>query len=123
MPLPDHPLPIRITGRFLFLSYFICGPGFAIADFYTGIFSERFGYPSVFIYLIGLTQFACSIALFSRRTAAWSLAVLTVICIGAIASHLMINSPLTALPALGYACLQIWYWYHIRHNSDEKQRS
>lgn len=87
----------RVAGWFLFLSYVVGSPVFAIVEAKTGLFSERFSYSSEFWYLVSATQFICSLALFTRALAPWSAMVLTFITAGAIFSHLKIDSAITAL--------------------------
>ena len=99
----------RIVGWFLVLSYAIGSPVFAIIEARTGLLSQRFDYSPEFLYLVSGIQFICSLVLFLRSVAPWSAFVLTVLTVGAIASHLRIDSPVTALPALAYTALQIWY--------------
>jgi len=103
-----------VAGWFLLLSYAIGSPAFAIVEAKTGIFSERFSYPSVFLYFISATQFVCALALFVRVIAPWSTAILSVITLGAVFSHLRIDSAITALPALLYTVIQIWYGNRVR---------
>jgi hypothetical protein len=98
-----------IAGWFLFLSYVIGALAFAIFEARTGLMSERFDYPPEFLYFISGAQFVCSLALFSRAFAPWSIAVLSVLSVGAVVSHIRIDSPVTALPALVYTAVQIWY--------------
>lgn len=110
----------RIVGWFLVLSYAIGSPAFAIVEARTGLFSQRFGYSPEFLYLVSGIQFVCSFVLFVRSVAPWSAFVLTVLTVGAIVSHLRINSPVTALPALVYTALQIWYGFRMyRQNRDQ----
>jgi hypothetical protein len=97
------------TGWFLFLSYAIGSPVFAIVEAMTGLFSARFNYPPEFLYLVSGAQFVCSLVLFMRPLAPWSVMVLTIITLGAVISHLRIDSAVTALPALMYTVIQIWY--------------
>jgi len=99
----------RVAGWFLFLSYAIGSPIFAIVESKTGVFSERFNYPPEFLYLVSAVQFICALVLFRRALAPWSAVILTVFTVGAVISHLKINSPVTALPALMYTAVQIWY--------------
>lgn len=103
----------QICGWFLMLSYLIGSPVFAITEARTGIFSERFGYSSEFLYLVSGTQVVCALVLFVRLLAPWSSAILTVLTSGAVVTHLRIDSPITALPALGYSLLQIWYGIRV----------
>jgi len=77
------------------------------------MFSDRFGYSSEFLYLVSATQLVCASVLFVRSLVPWSSAILAALAIGAVASHVRIHSPLTALPALGYTALQIWYGIRV----------
>jgi len=102
-----------IAGWFLFLSYAIGSPAFAIVEAKTGLFSERFEYSPEFLYFVSGVQFVCSVVLFVRSVAPWSVMVLTALTVGAVVSHLRINSPITALPALAYTAVQIWYGFRL----------
>jgi len=109
-----------IAGWFLTLSYAVGAPLYAIIEAKTGIFSERFDYSPAFLYFVAGTQFVCSLVLFVRFLAPWSIAVLTVLALGAVASHFRIDSPVTALPALGYTVIQIWFGIRVhRQNQDQ----
>ena len=99
----------RIAGWFLFLSYAIGSPIFAIVEAKTAAFSERFNYPPEFLYFVSGVQFICALVLFRRAIAPWSTVILTVLSLGAVASHIRINSAATALPALIYTAIQVWY--------------
>jgi hypothetical protein len=99
----------RVAGWFLFLSYAVGSPIFAIVEAKTGVFSERFNYSPGFLYLVSGVQFICSLVLFRRALAHWSIAILTVFTVGAIYSHLKIDSAATAVPALVYTVIQVWY--------------
>jgi hypothetical protein len=99
----------RVAGWFLFLSYAVGSPIFAIVEAQSGVFSERFHYPSEFLYLVSGVQFICALVLFRRALAPWSTLILTVLALGAVYSHIRINSAATALPALLYAAIQVWY--------------
>lgn len=110
-----------VAGWFLTLSYAIGSPAYAIVEARTGLFSERFDYPPEFLYLVAGTQFACALVLFTRFWAPWSSAVLTVLALGAAASHFRIGSPLTSLPAFAYIVIQIWYGSRVyRQNRAHK---
>jgi hypothetical protein len=85
------------------------------------MFSERFGYSSEFLYLVSGTQVMCAFALFVRPLAPWSSVILAVLACGAVVSHLRIDSPLTALPALGYTLLQIWYGIRVYRSNSGQQ--
>jgi hypothetical protein len=99
----------RVAGWFLFVSYAIGSPLFAMVEAKTGAFSERFDYPPEFLYLVSGVQFICALVLFRRALAPWSTVILTVLSLGAVVSHLRINSVATALPALIYTAIQAWY--------------
>jgi hypothetical protein len=109
---PDDKWP-AIAFWFLFLSYVVGSPAFAIVEARTGIFSERFEYPAEFLYLVSGMQVVCALALFVRSIAPWSIVVLTVISLGAVFSHFRIDSPVTSLPAVAYTVIQIWYWLFL----------
>jgi len=98
-----------IVGWFLVLSYAIGSPAFAIVEARSGLFSQRFDYSPEFLYLVSGVQFVCSLVLFNRSVAPWSAIVLTALSLGAVVSHIRIDSPVTALPALVYTAIQIWY--------------
>lgn len=102
-----------VTFWFLVLSYVIGSPAFAIIEARSGIFSEKFDYPAVFLYLVSAAQLVCALTLFWRRIARWGLVVLTVISLGAVASHFRIDSPVTSLPAVAYTVVQAWYWFYL----------
>lgn len=108
----------RFVGLFLVIAYGIGSPVFALVEFRSGLFSQRFDYSPEFLYLVSGAQFICALLLFSRRFALWSLALLTVLSLGAIYSHFRIHSPLTALPSLVFTALQIWYGYLIFRNRE-----
>jgi len=110
----------RSAGWFLFLSYAIGSPVFAIMEARTGLFSARFDYPPEFLYLVSAVQFVCALTLFARAIAPWSVAVLTILTVGAVVSHFRIDSPITALPALGYTAIQIWYGFRVYRQHREK---
>lgn len=108
-----------VAGWFLLLSYFAGSPVFAFIEAKTGLFSERFNYPSEFLYLVSGIQFICSLVLFVRALAPWSALVLTVITVGAVLSHLRIDSAITALPALAYSAIQIWYGIRVNRSKQD----
>ena len=109
-----------VAGWFLLVSYAVGSPAFAIVEARTGLFSERFNYPPEFLYLVAAAQFVCSFVLFARALAPWSALALTVLSVGAVFSHLRINSVITALPALMYTAIQVWYGLRMyRQHRDE----
>lgn len=98
---------------FLIVSYAVGSPLFALAEFRTGIFSARFDYSPEFLYLTSGVQFLCALMLLQRRFVPWCILVLTVLAVGAVYSHFRIDSPLTALPALAYVAIQVWYGLRV----------
>jgi len=109
----------RVARWFLVLSYGVGSPLFALAEFRTGMFSERFDFPPEFLYLTSGVQFLAALMLFQRRFVPWSIVVLTVLSVGAIYSHFRIDSPLTALPALAYTAIQVWYGFRVYRNAGD----
>jgi len=102
---------------FLVIAYGVGSPAFGIAEAMTGLFSDRFNYPSEFLYLVSALQFSCAVLLLLGRFRILSLAILTVMSLGAIYSHFRIGSPLTALPSLVFTGIQISYALHVyRHD-------
>lgn len=98
---------------FLLISYTAGSAAFAIGEAMTGIFSERFDYPPEFLYLVAGMQIICALLLRVRAAALWSIAVLTILAIGAAYSHFRIGSPMTSIPALAYIAIQAWYGLRI----------
>lgn len=103
---------LRIAAGFLSISYGIGAPLTAYAELTGHVLSQRFGYPSEFIYVICAVQLVCAIGILVRRLAPWAAGAFTVITLGAIASHFRIGSPTTAIPALVYTVIQIWYGWN-----------
>jgi len=110
----------RVAGWFLFVSYAFGSPVFAVLEAKTGVFSARFNYPPELLYLVSGVQFICALVLFRRALAPWSIVILTILSLGAVVSHLKINSVATALPALLYTVIQVWYGIQVyRQHRDE----
>ena len=61
-------------------------------------------------------QVLCSIGVLVRPFALWAAAALTVTTVGAIASHLRIGSPTTAVTAVIYTAIQVWFGLRSRRN-------
>jgi len=108
-------LTIRIITIFLSLSYGIGAPFTMFLEYSDHLLSQRFGYYSLFIYLICIVQFLCAIGILIRPYTRRSAYILSIITLGAIYSHFQIESPVTAIPALIYTVLQIWVG--LKHNS------
>jgi hypothetical protein len=68
----------------------------------------------VLIYLVCIVQVVCAASVLVRRLAPWAAAALTVTTLGAVASHVRIGSPMTALPALIYTAVQLWFGFRTR---------
>ncbi len=99
---------VRIIIIFLALTYAIGAPFTMFLEYRDQLLSQRFEYSSLFIYSICIIQFLCAIGIIIRPFTRWSAIILTVITLGAIYSHLQIESPATAIPALLYTVLQVW---------------
>ena len=104
-----HRLWTRIAAGFLALSYAIGGPFTAVIEYRSQTLSQRFDLPQELIYLTCVVQLVCSIGVLVRPVAPWAAAALTVVALGAIGSHLRIGQPVTALTAVVYTAVQIWF--------------
>ncbi len=105
---------VRVAAGFLAVSYAVGGPWTAILEHRSQTFSQKFSYPPELIYLTCAVQLVCAAGVLVRSLAPWAAAALTAITLGAIASHLRIDSPLTALPAVFYSVVQIWFGLRSR---------
>jgi len=105
---------VRVAAGFLALSYAIGAPLTAYIEYTGHVLSVRFGLPPALVYLTCAVQLLASIGVLVRSLAPWAAAALTVITVGAIASHLKIGSPLTALPAVVYTVIQVWFGLRSR---------
>ena len=99
---------LRIAAWLVTISYGVAAPVTAFAEFRAATLSQRFGYPPEFIYLVCAVQLACVAGFFMASLAPWAAAGLTVITLGAVASHVVIGSPVAAIPALVYTVVQVW---------------
>jgi len=99
---------VRVVVWVVAISYMIGAPVAVYLELHGHTLSERFDLPAGLIYFTSAIQFVCSIVLLLPRFTILSSALLTLIALGAVASHLRIGSPLTALPALAYVAVQIW---------------
>ena len=109
-----RPRWLRITRAFLAISYGLGAPATAFLEFQRHLLSDRFHYSPGLIYLVCAVQFVCAITLLVRRLAPWAAAALTVTTIGAVTSHIRIGSPQTAIPALIYTAVQVWFGLQSR---------
>lgn len=100
---------VRIVAWFLALSYGLGAPVTAFLELRSHTISERFDLPPALIYLTCVVQLVCAIGVFVRPLASWAAAALTVITLGAFASHLRIGSPETSVAAVVYSAVQVWF--------------
>ena len=100
---------VGVAAGFLAISYGIGAPLTAFLEYGSQTLSQRFDLPRELIYITCGVQFVCAIGVLVRPLASWAAAALTVITLGAIASHLRIASPVTALPAIFYTAVQAWF--------------
>jgi hypothetical protein len=82
------------------------------------VLSHRFDLPPLLILSVCTLQSVGAIAVLLPRLAPWAAAALTVTTVGAVASHLRIGSPLTALPALFFMVVQIWFGFASRKRGE-----
>jgi cytochrome bd-type quinol oxidase subunit 2 len=100
---------LRRTAWFLALSYGIGAPLAAVLEVRRHVLSQRFDYPPALILGVCVLQLGCAFAVFGRRLAPWAAAALTLTTLGAIVSHIRIGSPWTALPAVFFTIVQVWF--------------
>jgi len=107
------------------VSYGIGAPLSAVLEYRSHLFSQRFALPPGLVYVTFAVQLCCSIGVLVPRFASWAAAVLTVTTLGAIASHVWIGSPFTAVPAVFYTAVQVWFGLEERarkvHTSRRKR--
>lgn len=113
------PVPwTRPVAWLLAVSYGVGSPVVAVLEYRDALLSQRFDLPSWLIYLTSVVQVVCLPALFSRRYASGAAILLSVLTLGAMGAHLRIGAPQTALPALIFTVLQLWFaartWGHAR---------
>jgi len=113
----------RIAARFLAVSYGLGAPVAAFFELRGHTLSQRFSLPPELVYLACAVQLLCAVGVLIRRLAPWAAAALTVTTLGAIASHLRIGSPLTALPAALYTLVQVWFGLRSRGSAESQSRS
>lgn len=91
---------VNVACWFLIESYGVSAPAFGVSEYCGQVWSARFGYSPAFIYLLSFSQFVWAIALLVPKPAILSLAVFTVISLGAVGSHVVTGLPLTAISPL-----------------------
>ena len=81
------------------------------------VISQRFDLPPELIYLTSILHVFCALGVLIRPFAIWAAAGLVLITLGATGAHFRIGSPLTALPAILYSALQIWFGLNCRRST------
>lgn len=104
-----HERLLRSVGGFLAVSYGIGAPWAGVLEYRSQVLSLRLDIPPVLVYLTCAVQLACAIGVLVRPVASWAAAALTVTTLGAIALHLRTGSPLTAIPAVFFTVVQVWF--------------
>lgn len=99
----------RRVAVFLTVSYAVAAPVVAVLEYRGALLSQRFDVPPELIYLTAVVQLVSVAGIVMNRFARTAAAALSVITLGAVAAHLRIGSPLTAIPAIVYTLLQIWF--------------
>ncbi len=100
----------RVGGRvirFLLAAVFVGAAGMKLAasEFEVSNF-ERFGYPSWFMYAVGIAQLLGAVLLWVRGYVAYGALFLAALMAGGVASHLHAGDPvIMAAPALGLLAL------------------
>ena len=100
---------LRIVAWTLAVTYLIGAPVAGYLEYTGDVLSQRFDLPPQLIYATCAAQLLLAVGLLLPKFAVWSAGLLTVIAIGAVGSHLRIGSPLTALPAMAYVAVQLWF--------------
>jgi len=107
------------AGWFLVVTYAVGALVFALMEQQGQVMSERFDFPPVFIYAVAGIQLICVAALFYPRLRLGSLAILSILSVGAVAAHFRIGSPVTSLPAVAFTVVQLWLANHIYQNQTQ----
>ena len=100
---------LRIVAWTLAVTYLIGAPVAGFLEYSGQVLSQRFDLPPQLIYATCAAQLILAVGMLLPQFAMWSAGLLTVIAIGAVGSHLRIGSPLTALPAMAYVAVQLWF--------------
>jgi hypothetical protein len=110
------------TAVFLAVAYGVGAPVSAVLELRSALFSQRFLVPPALLYATCVIQLACAAVVLSRRYARAAAAVLTVTTLGAAGAHLRIGSPLTALPAVAFTVLQVWFGFASPRDDSARTR-
>jgi hypothetical protein len=105
---------LRIVAWILAATYLVGAPVAGFLEYSGQMLSQRFDLPPPLIYATCTAQAILAVGLLSSRYAIWSAGLLTVLAVGAVGSHLRIGSALTALPALAYVAVQLWFITAVR---------
>lgn len=93
----------------LAVSYGVGAPLAAYLEYQDQLLSQRFDLPPALLYVTSAVQFACAFGVLLKPLASWAAFLLTCTTLGAVAAHVMIGSPETALTAVAYTVAQVWY--------------
>ena len=104
----------RSVAWLLTASYGVGAPIVMVLEYRGALLSDRFDLPPSLIYLTSAIQVACVPFLFSRRHAAKAAVLLSILSLGAVFSHLRMESPLRAIPAVVFTGLQLWFAIQVR---------
>ena len=108
---------LRITAWFLAITYGAGAVLTVILEIRNQTLSQRFDLPAWIILATCAVQLICAVGVLKPRFAPWAAAALTAITLGAIASHLRIGSPQTAITAVVFTVIQIWFGLASRRSS------
>lgn len=114
-----RPRSVHIVGWLLALWYGLAAPVTAVVEFGSHVFSQRFDLPPARIYLTCAVQTACAAGVLRPPLAVQAAAVLSVTTLGAIGAHLRVGSPQTAVAAVGFTAVQLWYVWMCREHTGE----
>lgn len=113
---PRRELWGRIVAAFLAVSYGLGAPVAGLLEYQDQVLSQRFDLPPELVYVTCALQFVCAFAVFLKPLASWAALLLTFTTLGAIVSHVKIGSPETALTAVVYTAIQIWFGLERRRD-------
>ena len=105
---------VTIARWFLAITYAVAAPVSAALELHRHLFSQRFDIPPSMLYLAAATQAVCVPLLFSARWASRAAWILTVVTIVSIGGHFRVGSPLTAIGAVVFTVVQVWFSVLVR---------
>ncbi len=106
---PNKPPGVRIAAWILAVSYGLGSSAALLIELRSQLFSARFDVPPQLLFIALPIQLVCAAGVLTVRYAPAAAVVLSVTTVGAALAHFRIGSPLTALPAIGYTVLQLWF--------------